>query len=343
MSITIVISQFNDMHAHFRTSPLLEAVVNETASYCANAVVMPNTRPNAILTAKDAVGYRDDILASVKNSQHLKHFNPLMTIEIRDDTTPSMIYEACEVGVVAGKVYPIGVTTNSDMGLKNFFGIDSVFKAMEKVGMKLLIHGESPRSDILIIDREVRFLPTLGILANGFPNLKIVLEHITTKDAVVMIKDLSENVAATITGHHLYLTLNDVIGDGIRPHNFCMPIAKRFEDRNALVEAVISGNPKFFLGSDSAPHLKGNKENACGCAGIFTAPVLPSILVALFEKHKALELLEGFTSGFAKIFYGLDENNGTITLEKKPWTVPDEICGVVPFMAGKELDWKLVT
>lgn len=346
MSETIVLPRFNDMHCHFRYHPMLSAVLRHTAEYCAHAIVMPNVRneeiPNGVVSASGVVLYRNAIQSILDSYSYKLDFTPLMTIEIRDSTTPEDIYEAHKVGAVAGKVYPLGVTTNSDMGLRDFSNIPHTLRAMEEVGMLLLLHGESPEENVLVTEREKKFLPTLDMLSHNFGDLKIVLEHITTKNAVDMVLQLPENVAATITGHHLYLTLNDVIGNGIRPHNFCMPVAKRFEDRDALVGAAISGNPKFFLGSDTAPHLQENKECGCGCAGIFTAPVLPSILVELFDEFGTRDKLEGFTSQFGGDFYGLPKKEGMITLVKEDILVIDSFDGIVPFMAGKTLKWRLV-
>ncbi len=338
----ITFKRMSDVHCHFRLEPMLSAVLSFTAEYCAYAIAMPNTRPREIVRAKDAIWYRKQIQHTLDSYLYKWDFKPLMTIEIRDNTTTGDIYEAHYAGAVAGKVYPIGVTTNSDKGLRDFANAFTVFETMQELGMLLLLHGESPNPGILVTDREKEFLPILVMLAEMFPKLKIIMEHITTRDAICMVASMPDNVAATITGHHLYLTLNDIIGSGIRPHNYCMPVAKRFEDRDALITAATSGNPKFFLGSDTAPHLKETKETSCGCAGIFTAPVLPSILVELFDKTGAIEQIEGFTSGFANSFYGLKDSENTITLVKEPWEVPFEINGIIPFMAGETLEWKLV-
>jgi len=338
----ITIKRMFDAHCHFRLEPMLSAVLPFTVEYCAHAIAMPNTRPREITSTTDVMWYSEQIQHALDSFLYKLDFKPLMTIEIRDNTTTEEIYKAHYAGAVAGKVYPLGVTTNSDKGLQDFVNAFRVFETMQEIGMKLLLHGESPNPGVLVTDREKRFLPTLEMLSVMFPKLKIIMEHITTRDAVCMVASLPDNIAATITGHHLYLTLNDIIGSGIRPHNYCMPIAKSFEDRDALITAATSGNPKFFLGSDTAPHLKDTKETNCGCAGIFTAPVLPSILAELFNKTNAMEHLEGFTSGFANSFYGLKESENTITLIKEPWEVPLEINGIVPFMAGETLEWKLI-
>ena len=333
------------MHVHLRKGAMLMVVAPMTARYCGKAVVMPNTRPQAILTAQDAIMYREEINRAVRlgmpDSQYC--FEPLMTIEIRDTTTPKMITAAKAAGVVAGKVYPRGVTTNSESGLTNFDSRSTreVFRAMERAGMVLLLHGEMDQERVLVTKREEAFLPTLADLSMSFPHLKIVLEHVSTEAGVRTVRRLGRNVAATITAHHLFLTLNDVIGSGIAPHNGCMPMPKDFGDRDALIEVATSGSPKFFLGSDSAPHLRENKECAKGACGVFSAPVLPQVLAELFESEGRLEKLEDFTSRFGAEFYGLPLNEETITLVKKPWTVPKEIAGIVPFRANNELQWQL--
>lgn len=331
------------MHCHFRTGPLLTEVLPFTAQYAGRGIAMPNTRPRAILTGKDVAWYHDGIMRVLDGLLNRPTFEPLMTIEIRDNTTPEMIVEAQNAGAMAGKVYPLGVTTNSNEGLHNFSGrrVSRTFQAMQDVGIPLLIHGELDQERTLVTQREEVFLPTLLRLACKFPNLKIVLEHVSTKVAVETIKQCGENIAATITAHHLCLTLNDVIGDGIKPHHACMPIPKGFADRDALIEAATSGNPKFFLGSDTAPHPKERKECARGACGVYTAPVLPQLLAEIFEKAGHLDRLENFTSRFGAMFYGLPLNEGSITLTKKEWMVPNQIKSVVPFRAGTKLQWQL--
>ena len=241
-------------------------------------------------------------------------------------------------------MYPLGVTTNSNEGLRNFFSKESLetFEAMQFLGMPLLIHGELDLPRTLVTKREEVFLPTFLRLADRFPKLKMVLEHITTKAAVATIRHLGPNINATITAHHLCTTLNDVVGDGIRPHNMCMPIPKDFEDRDALISAVISGNPKFFLGSDTAPHPREKKECARGACGVFSAPILPELLAEIFEKANGLSYLEEFACDFGAEFYGLKPATEKITLIKEAWTVPEIYGNVVPFMAGEALQWKLL-
>src|SRR3989344_6775 len=343
MSDRITLRRFDDMHCHFRMGHLLNEVLPVTALYAGRAIAMPNTRPRAILTGKDVSWYRDQIYRAGNWFAKQLSFEPLMTIEIRDSTTPEMIAEAKRAGAVAGKVYPLGVTTNSDEGLRDFFRpeISDTFRAMEEAGMLLLLHGELDQERTLVTKREEVFLPTLVMLAKKFPNLKIVLEHVSTRAGIEMVKQLWKNVAATITAHHLCLTLNDVIGYGIQPHNACNPMPKDFDDRDALIKAATSGNPKFFLGSDTAPHTRDKKECAKGACGVFTAPVLPELLVEIFEQAGHLGQLEDFTSRFGAEFYGLPLNEGEVVLVKREWVVPKQIGSVVPFRAGTKLQWKL--
>ncbi|HUT44417.1 MAG TPA: dihydroorotase [Desulfobacterales bacterium] len=345
MSDKLVLRRFDDMHCHFRIGPIMTDVVPFTARYAGRATVMPNTRPRAILTGADVIWYRDHLRRLLDGMElaGTSTLEPLMTIEIRDNTTPEMIIEAKHVGAIAGKVYPLGVTTNSDEGLRDFFNrsISKTFRAMQDVGMILLLHGEIDQERTLVTKREEAFLPILVQLAEKFPDLKIVLEHVSTKEAVRKVKELGKNIAATITAHHLCLTLNDVIGYGIQPHNAYYPIAKGFEDRDVLIETATSGDQKFFLGSDTAPHPRGKKECARGACGIFTAPVLPSVLAEIFEKAGRLDRLEDFTSRFGAEFYGLPLNEDSIILVRNEWRVPEQIGDIVPFRAGTRLDWQL--
>lgn len=343
MNDRITLRRFDDMHCHFRVGSLLKEVLPFTARYCGRGIAMPNTRPRAILTGDDVVWYRDMIYSVLNEILYPHHFDPLMTIEIRDNTTPQMIEEAFQAGAVAGKVYPLGVTTNSDEGLRDFENekISETFRAMQDIGMLLLIHGELDRGRTLVTKREEVFLPTLFKLADEFPKLKIVLEHVSTRAAVESVLQLGKNVAATITAHHLCLTLNDVVGYGIQPHNGCMPIPKDFDDREMLIAAAMSGDPRFFLGSDTAPHPREKKECAKGACGIYSAPVLPQMLAEVFESAESLHRLEDFTSRFGAEFYGLPLNKGTISLIKKEWVVPEQLGSVVPFRAGAKLQWQL--
>lgn len=342
-TITLTLRKFDDMHCHFRTGELLKEVLPFTERYAGRGVVMPNIRPRAILTGKDVNLYRDEINRVLDGLCFTLYFEPLMTIEIRDKTTPAMITRARRAGAVAGKVYPLGVTTNSNEGLRDFFSkkISETFRAMQDLGTILLIHGELDGERVLVTKREEFFLPTLYRLVEKFPNLKIVLEHISTRAAIDTVKSLGDNVAATITAHHLCLTLNDVIGYGIQPHHGCMPMPKDFDDRDVLIQAATSGNPKFFLGSDTAPHPREKKECAKGACGVYSAPVLPFVLAEVFENAGCLEKLEDFTSKFGAQFYGLPLNRSTITLCKKEWIVPERFGNgtVIPFRAGTKLQW----
>lgn len=343
MNNRITLRRLDDMHCHFRVGSLLKEVLPFTAQYASRGIAMPNTRPRVILTGDDVVWYRDEIKRALDEIPNRYPFEPLMTIEIRDSTTPQMIAGAHHAGAIAGKVYPLGVTTNSDEGLRDFDseGISETFRAMQNVNMLLLIHGELDLERTLVTNREKVFLPTLLKLAEKFPDLKIVLEHVSTRAAVEIVRQLGKNIAATITAHHLCLTLNDVVGYGIQPHHGCMPMPKDFDDRDALIEAAISGDPKFFLGSDTAPHPREKKECAKGACGVYTAPVLLQVLADVFESSGCLDRLENFTSRFGAEFYGLPLNDGNISLIKAEWVVPEQIGNVVPFRAGTKLQWQL--
>ncbi len=349
----LVIRRPDDWHVHLRSDDLLGAVAEYTACIFGRALVMPNVP--AIENAEEAMNYGLEIRQRLECSDP---FIPYMTIKLTAKTTAHDIYEARNKGVMAVKLYPDGVTTGAEGGISNFRALDNVFDAMQEVDLPLSIHGELP--GVPILRREAAFLPILVDIAMRFPKLRIVMEHLTTAKAVATIIELGKNVAATITAHHLVLTIDDVIGGKMRPHNFCLPIAKGERDRRELVRAATSGNPKFFFGSDSAPHWQDIKESAEGAAGIFSAPVAMPLLAQGFEKAKALDKLESFTSRFGTEFYRVPLNEGEIELIKSPWQVPDVIHGVdkiikmgesayatsrdiVPFMAGKKLDWQVRT
>lgn len=341
----------DDFHVHLRDGELLADVIPYTALVFGRALCMGNLRleghpsavegrpPPPVLTGHDAIAYMDRIeYVRPRFSQ----FEPLMTIIITDETTPTMIRQAKSMGVVAGKIYPKGLTTNSEWGVSNFLseGLQAVFATMEEVGMVLCLHGEE--SGVFCMDRERAFVQnTLSHIARHFRNLKIVLEHITTAVAVHAVQALGPNVAGTITVHHLELTLDDVVGGRINPHNFCKPIAKRPEDKQALRAAAFSGSPKFFLGTDSAPHLRHTKECAHGCAGVFTAPVALSVLAAIFEEIDEMDVLEPFCSEHGARFYGLPLNEDRITLVRKRWKVPEHYDNIVPYKAGQVLQWQV--
>ncbi len=343
---TITLRKPDDFHVHFRRLPMMETVLPFTAGQFGRALVMPNTSPNPILTGGDAIEYRKQINATA-HRLGCNSFAPLMTIQITDETTPEMITDACAYGVIAGKVYPKGVTTNSGNGVTDFKRLYPVFAEMERCGMVLSLHGQRP--NVFCLDREKEFLATLHVLAKDFPKLRIVLEHISTKESVASVRVLPKTVSATITAHHLLLNLQDVLSwksddgrEGMNPHHYCQPILQRPEDQAELVWAATSGNPKFFFGSDTAPHMREQKETACGCAGVFSAPVLLPVLVKLFKRNNALEMIESFVSYSGASFYGLPPNEGSITLKKEAWTVPANYGGIVPFMAGQRLNWKVV-
>jgi dihydroorotase len=326
----------DDFHLHLRNGALLRAVLPHTARQFKRAVIMPNTA-QPILNRTDMCAYQTEILEAANGSG----FQPLMTIQIVEDTMPRTVIEARKAGAVAGKIYPRGMTTNSANGVSNYRAIYPTLAAMQECGMVALFHGESPDLEVFCLDREVRFLKILKDIAQAFWELKIVMEHCTTARGVDCVTELSRNVAATITAHHLFLTLNDVIGDKLEPHHFCKPVAKRPSDRAALLVAAMSGNPKFFLGTDSAPHLRDAKECTSGCAGVYTAPVAIPLLFELFNQHGKQDALENFCSGFGADFYGLPRNQETISLVQEKWSVPQTYEGVVPFWAGKEIGWRV--
>lgn len=335
---TVEIIRPDDFHAHFRQGEMLRHVLPWTAKTFARAIAMPNLDP-PVRTGEDALRYRQEILQACRDTGG-SGFNPLMTIYLTDETTPDTILAAQEAGVVAAKLYMRGTTTNSHHGVADLWRLRHVFVAMQHLRLVLCVHGEWAEGDVM--RWELNFLPRLRQLASEFPNLRIVLEHITTRAAVDCVLALPDNVGATITAHHLVIIHNDVVGWGrIQPHNFCMPLAKDADDREALIAAAISANPKFFFGSDTAPHLREKKECASGCAGLFTAPVALPVLAAIFEQHNALDRLSAFTSVYGATFYGLPLNTETITLMREPWEVPRQIAGIVPFQAGNTLAWRI--
>jgi dihydroorotase len=329
----------DDLHLHLRDGDVLRAVLPYTAQQFRRALIMPNTT-SPILNERDVMNYRDQIALAAYGSGH-PEFEPLMSIQITEHTTPETIRWALVAGAVAGKVYPRGMTTNSENGVLDYRAIYPALTAMEECGMLALFHGESPNPKVFCLDREAKFLKILKRIATKFPRLKIVMEHVTTAKAVECVEALPANVAATITVHHLFLTLDDVIGGKLQPHHFCKPVAKKPADRIALLIAATSGNPKFFLGTDSAPHPRSAKECASGCAGTFTAPVAVPLLAQLFEQQRVLGKLKNFCSGFGADFYNLPRNTGTITLIREDWTVPLIYGDVVPFWAGKTISWRM--
>lgn len=333
----------DDWHLHLRDGAALGAVVGDTARRFGRAIVMPNLKP-PVRTTQQALHYRERILGALPEDSG---FQPLMTLYLTDDTPPEEIARARLSGRIFGvKLYPAGATTHSDEGVTRLSRCFHTLEKMEEVGMPLLVHGESTDPSIDVFDREKAFLEeVLGPALERFPALKVVLEHITTRDAVQFVEVTGANVAATITAHHLLMNRNALFMGGIRPHHYCLPVLKREEHREALAEAATSGNPKFFLGTDSAPHERSTKEATCGCAGIYTAHAAIELYAVAFEEAGALERLEGFASRHGPAFYGLPVNTDTITLVREEWTVPEELAfgsgRLVPLRAGETIPWKL--
>ena len=333
----------DDWHLHLRDGDHLAAVLAHTARCFGRAIVMPNLKP-PINTTKRALDYRERILDALPENSR---FEPLMTLYLTDDTPPEEIARAKLCGRVHGvKLYPAGATTHSDAGVTRISRCFHTLEKMQELGMPLLIHGETTDPEIDVFDREKAFLEmTMGPLVDRFPDLRIVIEHITTRDAVQYVEVTGPNIGATITAHHLLMNRNALFLGGIRPHNYCLPVLKREEHREALVEAAVSGNPKFFLGTDSAPHAKHTKETACGCAGLYTAHAAIELYASAFEEANALDKLEGFASFHGADFYGLPRNKDRITLTRKEWRVPDSYKfgadEVVPMRAGESLAWQL--
>ena len=339
---TITLRRPDDWHVHLRDGAMLELAADLTARQFARAIVMPNLTP-PITTTAAADAYRDRILKAVAPE---RGFTPLMTAYLTDNIDPDEIETGFNKGVfTACKLYPANATTNSAAGVTDVRNIWRVLERMQAIGMPLLIHGEVTSPDIDVFDREAVFLETvLAPVLEAFPTLKTVLEHITTEDSVRFVQAAGPNVAATITAHHLRIDRNAMFDGGLRPHAYCLPVAKRRLHRTALRKAAVSGDPKFFLGTDSAPHLKGDKESACGCAGIFSAPVALESYAQTFEEEGALDKLENFASVFGPRFYGLPLNEGTVALTRTPQTPPPLIergaLQVVPFHAGETLNWR---
>lgn len=333
----------DDWHLHLRDGEALKAVLPYTARQFARAIVMPNLVP-PVTTTEQALAYRERILASLPAGSD---FQPLMTLYLTDATPPAEIERAKASGhVYAVKLYPAGATTNSHSGVTDIRRCDETLAAMEQHGLPLLVHGEVTDPAVDIFDREAVFLDrVLAPLLQRFPRLKVVLEHITTAEAAEFVRQGPANLAATLTAHHLLFNRNDMLVGGVRPHYFCLPILKRERHRQALLEAATSGSPKFFLGTDSAPHARRAKEAACGCAGSFTAPAALELYAQAFEQAGALDKLEGFASHHGPDFYGLPRNTGTVTLVREEWRLPEELPYgaevIVPLQAGERLSWRL--
>ncbi len=341
---TLTLTRPDDWHLHVRDGAAMRAVVPHSARQFARAIIMPNLRP-PVTTTEQALAYRERILDAVPPGTD---FQPLMTLYLTDNTPPDEIIRAKDSGhIVACKLYPAGATTNADSGVTDVRKIYPVLAAMQVQGLPLLVHGEVTDPEVDVFDREAAFIErVLMPVVRDFPALKIVLEHITTQDAADYVRDAPATVAATITAHHLLYNRNAIFQGGIRPHYYCLPILKRERHRQALILAAISGNPKYFLGTDSAPHPRQGKETACGCAGCYTAHAALELYVEAFDSVGALDKLEAFASFHGADFYGLPRNSGAVTLRRQPTPVPacfpfgvDEL---IPLRAGEMLGWRLM-
>ena len=341
----ITLTQPDDFHLHLRDGEQMKAVLPYSARQFARAIIMPNLKP-PIVSTEMAAAYRQRIVSALPDD--LKNsFEPLMTLYLTDNTTPGEILRAKESGIVYGiKLYPAGATTNSDAGVTDIAYCYLVLETMEKCGMPLLVHGEITDPAVDVFDREKMFIDrVLMPITQHFPGLRIVFEHITTQDAADFVTNATDNIAATITAHHLRYNRNAIFQGGIRPHYYCLPVLKRESHRKALIKAATSGNKKFFLGTDSAPHPCTLKENDCGCAGIFTAHAAIELYAEVFEQADALDKLESFASFNGADFYQLPRNSTTITLSKTQWNLPKHIDFakdiLIPLAAGETLLWKL--
>lgn len=339
----LIIRRPDDWHLHVRDNEILKAVLPYSSREYARAIIMPNLTP-PLKKTNEIIAYRDRILAALPKEHK---FTPLMTMYLSDDTEVNDLLMGFNQGIIeAVKLYPANATTNSAHGVSSIDKISAVLDAMQQADIPLLIHGEVTDPHVDIFDREAKFIEnTLAPLASRYPNLRIVAEHITTKEAAEFVIESNENIAATITPQHILLNRNALFKGGIRPHNYCLPILKREKHREALVKAITSSNcQRLFLGTDSAPHEKGSKESACGCAGTFNAPVALAVYASVFERENALDKLEAFTSINGAKFYRKPVNEDFITLEKKPQIIPEIITvpgigNIVPFLAGEEIEW----
>ena len=339
----ITIGRPDDWHLHVRDGAPMAAVLPYTARQFGRAIIMPNLRP-PITTTAQAVAYRERLLAALPAGSD---FQPLMTLYLTDNLPPAEIAQAKAAGVVAVKLYPAGATTNSDAGVTALRPVYPALEAMQRLGMPLLVHGEVTDPAVDVFDREAAFIEReLVPLRRDFPELKIVVEHITTHEAAQYVAEAGRHTAATITAHHLLYNRNAIFAGGLRPHWYCLPVLKREEHRRALVAAATSGSDRYFLGTDSAPHAAALKEHASGCAGCYTAPVALELYAEAFEGAGALDRLEGFASFHGPDFYGLPRNRGRVTLRREPWTVPERLpfgdAEVKPLRGGETLAWRLV-
>jgi len=337
-SQTLTIRRPDDWHVHLRDGDMLQRVARHTARQFARAIVMPNLVP-PITTVAAAEAYRERIVAAAG-----PEFTPLMTCYLTDQTDPEELASGFDGKVwVAAKLYPAGATTNSASGVTDIRNIYPTLARMERIGMVLCVHGEVTDPDVDVFDREVVFITrVLNRLVRDFPKLKVVFEHITTEQAVRFVETFAPNVAATITPQHLIINRNAIFSGGLRPHAYCLPVAKREKHRLAVRKAATSGSPNFFLGTDSAPHAREAKESACGCAGIFNAPFALEAYATVFDEEGALDRFEAFASENGPNFYNLPLNEGTFSLERAEMSAPDLVEGVVPFLGGETLGWKLM-
>ncbi|MDV3256980.1 MAG: dihydroorotase [Sphingomonas sp.] len=335
---SITIRRPDDWHVHLRDGEMLKRVAPFTARQFARAVVMPNLAP-PVTSVGQALDYRARILAASGEG-----FTPLMTAYLTDNIAPDELERGHAEGAwIAAKLYPAGATTNSASGVTDIRNIHAALERMQEIGMVLCIHGEVTDPEVDVFDREARFIEKILVpMVRDFPRLRIVLEHITTKEAAQFVAGAPDNVAATVTPQHLHLNRNALFRGGLRPHAFCLPVVKREEHRLSVRKAAVSGSPKFFLGTDSAPHERVAKESACGCAGIFNAPFALESYAQVFAEEDALDRLEGFASEHGARFYGLPLNEGHVTLEKTDHHIPDEVEELVPFHAGERLGWKFL-
>jgi dihydroorotase len=340
----LTLAKPDDMHLHLRDGDAMRSILPHSARRFARAIIMPNLRP-PVTTTEMATAYRGRILAALPAGST---FEPLMTLYLTDNTTPEEIRRARESGIVyAVKYYPAGATTNSDAGVTDIARCEAALSAMEECALPLLVHGEVTAAEVDVFDRERVFLEqVLAPIVRRFSKLRVVVEHITTREAVRFVENESSRVAATITAHHLLLNRNALFAGGMRPHHYCLPVLKRETHRQALIDAALSGNPKFFLGTDSAPHSRATKECDCGCAGMYTAHAGIELYAEVFAAANATERLEAFASAHGAAFYGLPRNRDSITLVDEPWTVPTEFPfgaeRLVPFRSASTVAWSIV-
>ncbi|XVJ71003.1 MAG: dihydroorotase [Rhizobacter sp.] len=342
-NILLRITRPDDWHLHVRDGVAMQAVVPHTARQFGRAIIMPNLRP-PVTTAAQAVAYRERIQAAVPEGVQ---FEPLMTLYLTDNLPPDEIKRAKDAGVVAVKLYPAGATTNSDAGVTDLRKTYATLEAMQREGLLFLLHGEVTDAEIDLFDREAAFIDTKLIpLRRDFPELKIVFEHITTREAAQYVAEAGDYTAATLTAHHLLYNRNALFTGGIRPHYYCLPVLKRETHRLALVQVATSGSPKFFLGTDSAPHATHLKEHATGCAGCYTALTALELYAEAFEAAGALDKLEAFASFHGPAFYGLPRNQGTVTLRKEAWTLPEDLAfgeaKLKPLRGGETVAWRQI-